>query len=189
MTDVLYTGRWSSDTRLPFPGVGWYDEPRARAIYEQQSDLLSVVDAQERLDDGRPRQRWVIGSSTSGGFRCSFFTSAGTLYRQIDYVPHSGRLWRETTLDYRYPDGDRFYVYGLESLGHTIARFAPDGSGAVLYVETGNPVGEEVELHDAPVAGFWLDRPEFGDWSRLSDPLYGVPTDDDVDRHIARRLS
>jgi len=71
----------------------------------------------------------------------------------------------------------------------TVARFEPDGSGTVLYVERGNPVGEQVDLHDAPVSGFWLDRPEFGDWSRLSDPMYGVSTDEDVDRHIASRLS
>ena len=187
--DVLYTGRWSSDTRLPFPGVGWYDEARARAIYEQRTEFLCIVDARERLDDDRPRQRWIIGASEAGGFRSSFFTPAGTLYRQIDYMPRDGRLWRETTLDYRYPDDENFYLNGLESLGHTIARFQPDGSGTVLYVESGNPRGEEVQLHDAPVSGFWLDRPTFGDWSRLSDPLYGVPTEGDVDHHIASRLS
>lgn len=187
MSDVLYTGRWSSDTRRPFPGVGWYDEVRARSAYEQRAELVCVVDARERLDDDRPRQRWVIGASTTGDFRCSFFTPAGTLYRQIDYVERDGRLWRETTLDYRYPDDESFYLSGLESLGHTIARFAPAGSGSVLYVESGNPVAEEVPLHDAPVTGFWLDRPEFGDWSRLSDPLYGVPTDPDADHAADHR--
>lgn len=189
MTDVLYTGGWSSDTRLPFPGVGWYDEAKARSIYEQRSELLSVVDAHERLDDDRPRQRWVVGASASGGFRSSFFTPAGTLYRQIDYIERDGRLWRETTLDYRYPDDENFYLNGLESLGHTIARFQPDGSGTVLYVESGNPVGEELQLRDAPVSGFWLDRPEFGDWSQLSDPTYGVPIGDEVDDHFPDRLS
>jgi hypothetical protein len=188
-SDVQYTGRWSSKTRLPFPGVGWYDEEKARAIYDARQDFLCVVDASERLEDDRPRQRWIIGVSGSEGFRCGFFTPAGTLYRQIDYAPRQGRLWRETTVDYRYPDDSRFYARGAESLGHTVARFEPDGSGTVLYVESGNPVGEEVQMRDAPVSGFWMDRPKFGDWSQLSDPMYGVPTDDDVDRHTASRLS
>lgn len=158
--DVLYTGLWSDNTRRPHPGVGWYDEAKARAIY------------------GAGRE-----------FRCAFDTPAGTLDRQIDYPPRDGRLWRETTIDYQYPDDENHYLSGVESLGHTVARFEPDGSGTVLYAESGNPVGERVDLHDAPVSGFWLDRPEFGDWSRLSDPMYGVPTDADVDRHIASRLS
>jgi hypothetical protein len=100
---------------------------------------------------------------------CSF-TPTGILYRQIDYAPRQGHLWRETTVDYRYPDDSRFYARGVESLGHTVARFEPDGSGTVQYIENGYPVGKQGELHDAPVSGFWLDRPEFGDWSRLSDP-------------------
>jgi hypothetical protein len=187
-SDVLYTGRWSDQTRLPFPDVGWYDEGRARRIYEDPSEFLCIVDAAEMLDDGRPLQRWVIGAS-GGGFRCAFYTPAGTLYRQIDYVPRDGRLWRDTTLDYTYPDSDNFYLSGLESLGHTIARFKPDGSGVVVHAESGNAVGEEVTLNDVPVAGFWLDRPQFGDWSKLSDPMYGVPTEEDIDRHTARRLS
>lgn len=186
--DVLYTGQWSDDTRLPHPGVGWYDETKARAIYGAGREFLCVVDARERLDDDRPRQRWVIGIA-AGGFRCAFYTPAGTLYRQIDYTPRDGRLWRESTIDYQYPDDENHYLSGVESLGHTVARFEPNGDGTVLYVERGNPVGEQVDLHDAPVSGFWLDRPEFGDWSRLSDPMYGVPTDEDVDRHIASRLS
>jgi hypothetical protein len=187
--DVLYTGRWDSDSRLPRPGFGWLDEATARAVYVARREFLCVVDARERLDDGRPRPRWFVGASETGGFRCGFFTAAGTLYRLIDYGPRDGRLWRETTVDYRYPDDERSYVDGVESLGHTIARFEPDGDGTVLHVENGNSVGHEVPLYDAPVSGFWLDRPEFGDWSRLSDPMYGVPTDADVDRHIARRLS
>jgi len=186
--NVLYTGRWSDQTRLPFPGVGWYDEERARRDYDDPRAFLLVVDAAERLDDDRPRQRWTIGCS-AGAFRCEFYTPAGTLYRAIDYLPRDGRLWRDTTIDYQYPDRENYYLSGVESLGHTTARFSPDGSGTVRYVESGNPVGEEVQLRDVPVSGFWLDRPEFGDWSRLSDPMYGVPTDDDVDQHIARGLS
>jgi hypothetical protein len=124
-SDVLYTGRWSDQTRLPFPDVGWYDEGRARRIYEDPSEFLCIVDAAEMFDDGRPLQRWVIGAS-GGGFRCAFYTPAGTLYRQIDYVPRDGRLWRDTTLDYTYPDSDNFYLSGLESLGQKCVWWVPD---------------------------------------------------------------
>lgn len=124
------TRRWGSALRTR-------DDP---AVDDEQQEFLCVVDAGERLEDDRPRQRWIIGVSGSEGFRSD-------------------------------------------------SRLEPDGSRTVRYVESGNPVGEEVELHDAPVSGSWLDRPEFGDWSRLSDPTYGVPTEGDVDRRIANRLS
>jgi hypothetical protein len=107
----------------------------------------------------------------------------------IDYLPREGRLWRDTTIDYQYPDQEKYYLSGVASLGHTTALFSPDGSGTVRYVESRNPVGEEVRLFNAPVSGSWLDRPNFGDRSRPSDPMYGVHTDDDVDRHTTSRLS
>lgn len=131
------------------------------------------------------------GSSASPGARVSPAASSprpGTSTARSTTPPERD-AWRETTVDHRYPDDTRFYARGVKSLGHTVTRFEPDGSGTVRYVESGNRVGEEVELHDAPVSGFWLDRPKFGDWSRLSDPMYCVPTEGDVDRHIANRLS
>jgi hypothetical protein len=102
------------------------------------------------------------------------------------FQPPSTSREADTTIGCQNQIQDDYYLCGVESRGHTTARFSPDGNGTVRYVESGNPVGEEVQLRDVPVSGFWLDRPEFGDWSRLSDPVHGLPTDDDVDRHIAR---
>jgi hypothetical protein len=187
--NALYTGRWSSQTRQPFPGVGWYDESRARAIYEKRSDLLTVVDAAERTDDGRPRQRWVLTFSVRGGVRCGFFRPSGTLWREIDYRPQDGRLRRATTCDYEYPDDDRFYLSGVESTRMLTGHFEPDGTVVVEQVEKGDHVGQRFHLTDSPVSGYWLDRPAFGDWTDLADPEYGVPSEDDVARHVARRLS
>jgi hypothetical protein len=73
----------------------------------------------------------------------------GTFYRVIDYLPREGRLWPDTTIDYQYRDQENYHLSGVGSLGHTTARFSPDGSGSVRYVESGNPVGEAVDRHIA----------------------------------------
>jgi len=172
--DVLYATRWSTKTRLPTPDSRWLEEDEARAIYESGASMLEVVDAAVRDEAGVPRARWVLGLGPSGRVRAQFFTPAGSIWRSTDYDVVDGRLWRWISDDYTYPDDARRYVE-FESTGHITATFRPDGTGTIDFIDHSKPDVDRARLTEAPVAGFWMDRPVFGQWDQLADPDYGIP--------------
>lgn len=177
--DVLYTTRWVDTTRKPAPGHRWLSVEEARdawnAGYEARG-LVTVVDAVKRDEDGNPRARWVIGGSSTGRVRVRFFTPGGSVQRSTDYDVIDGRLWRWISVTYVYPDQENRY-YEFQTLRKITEEFRPDGTGTVEFDEKDESVLHTARLTGAPVSGFWLDRPEFGDWSHLTNPEYGVPTD------------
>jgi hypothetical protein len=172
--DVLYATRWNTTTRRPIVGHRWLEEGEARGIYESASGDFVVVDAAVRDEAGLPCARWVIGIGTSGGIRVRFFTPAGSIWRSTDYDVIDGRLWRWISRDYTYPDDARRY-WRSESTFQIASQFRPDGTGTVDFIDHSKPDVDRARLTEAPVSGFWMDRPVFGQWDQLADPDYGIP--------------
>ena len=135
-----------------------------------------VVDAAEKRPTGDPQYRWVLGFSASDNptVRAQFFTPSRSLWRLIDYNNIDGRLWRWITLDYSYPDDSRRYSQ-FECTALYTSVFNPDGTGVVKINDKSAPEISQTTVSDAPVDGFWLDFPQFGDWANLSNPEYGIP--------------
>ncbi len=174
--DVLYTTRWVATSRRPFPGHQWLSVGDARARWDAGYDaqgLVSVVDAATRDADGTPRPRWVIFGSSTRRVRVEFFTPGGSVWRSTDYDAIGERLWRWISVTYVYPDPDARHLRSQAT--RTIKeKFRPDGTGTVRFDEKDGML-HTAKLTDAPVDGFWLDRPPFGDWGDLTNPEYGVP--------------
>ena len=174
-SDVLYTTRWNDWTRRPIGGHRYLTEPEARQLYNGDSEGLEFVDAAVRDDEGLPHARWLLGISDAG-VRAQFFTPAGSIWRSTDYDLIEGRLWRWITRDYTYPDDTRRYDQD-ESTMMIESAFRPDGTGTVDLDDPAKPDVDRAHLEDAPVSGFWMDRPAFGHWDQLADPEYGIPPD------------
>lgn len=79
-------------------------------------------------------------------------------------------------MTYVYPGKDRRYTVD-QAIETTEAKFEPNGDGRVeIHDKVASPREKDVlTVEDSPVQGFWLDRPEFGEWDDLLNPLYGVP--------------
>ena len=173
MTDgtIYYTKRWVFTTRKPFPGEEWLSPETARSVYEEVGSL-DAVDAHQVDAQGVPIQRWVLGFSTAGGVRASFFTEQGALWRQIDWKSIDGRLWRWITVDYTYPDDTRSWRQD-EWIHKVEARVNPDDNGEIISLNPKLPRSEGRKLTRFTGRSFdkyWLDRPAFGDWTSLTDP-------------------
>jgi len=172
--DVLYTTRWNTTTRRPIVGHRWLDEDEARGIYESGASMLEVVDAAVRDEAGVPRARWVLGLGPSGRVRAQFFTPAGSIWRSTDYDVIDGRLWRCISRDYTYPDNTHRYSQ-TDATMQIASTFHPDGTGTIDFIDHSKPDVDRARLTEAPVSGFWMDRPVFGQWDQLADPDYGIP--------------
>ncbi|MBO3095619.1 hypothetical protein [Cellulomonas dongxiuzhuiae] len=180
---VLYVGRWNVTLRQPIPGFGWLRPEEAALRYAyKQGDLtladrakgdLAVVDG-TRDAEGQLRPRWVIGVGHTG-VRVRFFTpGGGSIWRSTDYDAREGRLWRWITTEYVYPDDDTFHRQS-ESTHKYTAKFEPDGTGFVEFTDRSKPTVDVARMTEAPVSGFWMDWPQFGQWDLLADPDYGLP--------------
>ena len=167
-----------STVRKPFPGHRWLSVDEARATYESGSKI-EVVDAVERDTEGNPKARWVIGLGISGRVRVQFFTPGGSVSQSTDYDSINGRLWRWISRTFVYPDPDTRYLRS-QCTSMITAEFRPDGTGKVQIDEGGEAV-PTARLTAAPVEGFWLDRPQFGDWSDLTNPDYGRPPETEAE--------
>ena len=174
--DVLYTTQWNDFTRRPVIRHRWLTEAEAREAYANRT-VLEVVDAVSRDADGNPMPRWVIGAGTTGRVRVRFFTPPGSVWRSTDYDVIDGRLWRWICWTYVYPDQEARYER-TEATRVIREEFLPDRTGSVQFDERDGLLNKAT-FADAPVDGFWLDRPAFGDWTNLANPDYGVPTDTD----------
>lgn len=174
--NVLYTTQWNDFTRRPVMRHRWLTEAEAREAFNGEEGV-EVVDAVSRDADGNPIPRWVIGGGASGRIRVRFFTPGGSNWRTTDYDAIDGRLWRWICITYVYPDQDT--RYDLTQATRVIREeFRPDRTGSVQFDERDGLL-HKATITDAPVDGFWLDRPAFGDWTNLANPDYGVPTDAD----------
>ena len=106
-----------------------------------------------------------------------FLDEHGSQKRAIDYDWRDGHLWRWITTSFVYPSGDRRYRMD-QAIETTASTFEPSGDGRVeIHDKVASPRAKGfLTVEDAPVQGFWLDRPEFGEWDDLLNPLYGVPS-------------
>lgn len=170
--DTLYVGRWNTKLRRPIPGFDWLSPEEAARRYTSKRGDLAVVEGY-RDSDGDLRPRWVIGVAHNGA-RVRFFTPGGSIWRSTDYDAREGRLWRWITTEYAYADDDSFHRQN-ESVHMYRAKFEPDGSGFVEFTDVAISTVEVARMTEAPVSGFWMDWPEFGEWDLLADPDYGVP--------------
>ncbi len=178
--DVMYTTRWVDTTRKPAPRHSWLSADEARERWDGGYDrygIVSVVDAATRDADGTPRPRWAVFGSATSAIRVRFFTPGGSNWRTTDYDVIDGRLWRWICWTYVYPDQDT--RYRLTQATRVIKEeFLPDRTGSVQFDERDGLL-HKATFTDAPVDGFWLERPAFGDWTDLANPDYGVPTGTD----------
>lgn len=176
--DVVYVERWHERRREPVLGFRWLSVEEAEERYRTRTRTgeLNIVDALLRDPDGRPRPRWAIGVGMRG-VRVRFFTpGSGSISREVDYDDRDGRLWRWITVEYTYPDDERFYRLG-QSVRFDTAKLEPDGTGYVDFNDKSKETVDRARLTDAPVSGFWLDWPEFGQWDDLANPDYGLSDD------------
>lgn len=168
MQHVRYTTRWNPLKRQPTLGHSWVSPEQARALYES-GEGVEVVDPAVS-EDGSPRPLWVIGASV--GFRVQLFTPGGSVARIVDWAPVDGRLWRESTSEYLYPDDDHHYRMA-EAV--TMVRIATRSDGtATLMVRDGSKETHVTEFADVATDAFWLDVPEFGDWGPLVEATLGA---------------
>lgn len=171
---VRYTTSWSTQTRRPHPGDDWLAPSAAERVYAERGDVM-VVDASSIAPDDSLRPTWLLSFAANGWVRVSFFNPAGSLWRDSDYQPVDGRLWRQRVTDYAYPDDESFFLQ-MEAVRRVTTVFSPDGSADVEDVVTADRQARRAHLENLGLAGLWLDRPEFGDWLHLSEPNYGLPT-------------
>lgn len=166
-TAALYTPRFNTTRKYPTPGSDWIDETAAAQRYDDGRELVAVDPTRV---DGELHPAWSIGFG-AGGARVRFYTPGGSIRRTITYDLRDGRYWRWTTTDYTYPDDTRAYRLG-DAVSRVTSMFEPDGTGTVDLPRE----NERATLEDAPVHGFWMDRPRFGHWDDLVDPEYGIPS-------------
>lgn len=172
---VLYVERWNDLRRKPVKGYSWLSPEEAAERYATRRGDLALVDG-TRGDDGEHHPRWVIGVAHNG-IRVQFFTPrGGSVWRTVDYDARDERLWRWITAEYTYADDDRFHPE-FESVQTYTAKLEPDGTGYVDFNDKSKATVDRARLTDAPVAGFWLDWPEFGHWEDLANPDYGLGDD------------
>ncbi|MFJ3405399.1 hypothetical protein [Promicromonospora sp. NPDC090134] len=166
--DVLYTTSWNDLTRRPVLGHDWLDEEQARAQFEKRD--LDIVDAAERDDEGTPRPRWVIGIGQTGA-RVQFFDQHTTMWHMVDWRETDGRLWRWITYDYIYTSQDRNWSQRESILTHK-SSVETDGTGYVVTVDKSTRPGQRLKTDFIARASeaYWLNYPEFGNWSDLSEP-------------------
>ncbi len=168
---VLYAGRWNERLRKPIKGFDWITPEEAERRYAAREDFVAVDGTVG--PDGELRPRWSLGFAE--GVRARFFTpGGGSIEQSTDYDARDGRLWRWITRRYVYPDDSRFYSRS-ECVAMYTAEFQPDGTGVIDFEEQAKDTVDRARMTDAPVSGFWLDRPEFGHWHDLADRDYGVP--------------
>lgn len=162
---VWYCTRWNDLTRRPIAGYEWIDADHARGL-RTRHEFFDVVDA-ETIEDGLPRPRWVI--HTSASFGVDFFDVHGSIWRTVVYRWTDERLWRLTTTDYTYPDGEQRWDLP-DATSEVEASVLPDGTGQLIVDDAtaGTKSFSEFNVHDVPSR--WLDVPEFGDWDALTDP-------------------
>ena len=170
---VLYVERWNEMTRRPAGDFRWLSPEEAAQRYEDKREDLAVVDG-TRGSSGELRPRWVIGVAHNG-VRVRFFTpGGGSIWRSTDYDAREGRLWRWITRGYVYANDDTYHWQNQSTHMYT-ARFEPDGTGSVEFKDKAKPTVEVARMTEAPVSGFWMDWPQFGEWGLLADPDYGLP--------------
>lgn len=171
--EVLYVERWNERRREPILGFSWLSVREAAARYAFKREDLDVLDG-TRGADGRLRPRWAMAVAHNG-VRVRFFTpGGGSIWRSTDYDARAGRLWRWSTTEYVYADDEIFHRQS-ESTHKYTAQFEPDGTGFVEFTDRGKPTVDVARMTEAPVSGFWMDWPEFGEWDLLADPDYGLP--------------
>lgn len=176
--DVLFTTQWNDLTRRPIMGHRWLSEDEAKQRWDGGYDhtgIVSVIDAEARDQDGNPCPRWAVFGSATSPVRVRFFTAGGSIWRTIDYDEVDDRLWRWICVTFVYPDTESRYERN-QAIRVVKEKFRPDRTGTVQFDERDGML-HTAKITDAPVDGFWLDRPAFGDWSNLSNPEYGVPQD------------
>jgi hypothetical protein len=174
---ILYVTAWNDMTRKPLGGGHrWLDVDEARGRYDVSHERIEVVEASRRDHLDRPVPAWTIYLRRDVGARVQFYTDAGSTWRLIDYDLIDGRLWRSVTADYIYADDDRRHDF-FEATQKVTSKFGPDGTGTIDIDDKSEPEVARARLSDAPVSGFWLDWPPFGQWDELSDPEYGIPSD------------
>lgn len=83
-------------------------------------------------------------------------------------------MWRWITTEYVYPDDEAFHPE-FESTHMYTARFEPDGTGSIEFREESQQTVDVARMTEAPVSGFWMDWPQFGEWDQLADPDHGLP--------------
>ncbi len=172
--DVRYTTGWDEELRQLREGHEWLDEQTARAYFRGDKEGIFAVDAARTDEAGAPLPRWAIAFSPTRSARVWFFDDRGSVWRSVDYLLTDGRLFRTSTDDYTYPDDGHGHPT-FDAITHIRTITQPDGTGAVTVAQAGVARGERAVLADAPIEGFWLDVPAFGDWTDLTDPEFGIP--------------
>ena len=170
MQQVLYTTRWNRLTRRPTMDHAWVSPQEAATLYASDAGI-DVVDAERRDEDGTPRPVWVIGTSPVG-FRVQLFTPGGAVARVVDWKRRDGRLWRDSSTEYLYPDEDTAYrMADATTIVDTVTR--PDGTATLAYTDESGQT-HVTEFADVATDGNWLDVPEFGDWGPLVNATLGA---------------
>lgn len=170
--EVYVVGGWVPNARAPRPISRFVDPDEARARYEATNEVL-VIDALTRSADGRPRPRWVLGFGASGGARAQFFDALNRLVTIVDYSAIDGRLFRQFTTVYAYPDEERYYRQS-QAVHVGSLRLDPDGTGHESRADKVEGHVETGDVRDASVSACWTDRPAFGQWADLTDPEFGL---------------
>ena len=171
MQEVLYTTRWNQLTRRPTLGHAWVSPQEAAALYAGDAGI-DVVDAGRRDPDGTPRPVWVIGASPGIGFRVQLFTPGGAVARLVDWQWRDGRLWRQTSSDYLYPD--EHTAYRMAEATMIIGTYTHTDGAATLELVDESGQAHVTEFADVVTEAFWVDVPEFGDWGPLVDATLGA---------------
>lgn len=171
--DVRYADHWTEGRSLSV--TTWIDPDEARRRHETGDGAFTALFWAE----GVPRDRRPILAANVArghGVRVVFLDERGSRTRAIDYDWREGRLWRWIDTLFSYPDDARRYRMD-QAVEVTAALFEPNGDGRVEIRDkvASSRDMDVLTVEDAPVQGFWLDRPPFGEWEDLLNPLYGVP--------------
>ncbi|MGN8247326.1 hypothetical protein ACTHAM_001500 [Cellulomonas soli] len=167
---VRYADYWAEGRGAS--AITWIDAAEAQQRYESSASAFTAVGT----DGVSPRPRWALTVAVNRCVRVVFLDPHRTRTRSVDYDWREGRLWRWITTDFEYPDRDRRYRRE-RAVRTTTAVFEPDGSARVQVIDRAVAADSKdvLTLEDAPVQGFWLERPAFGQWSDLINPEYGIP--------------
>lgn len=166
---IRYADYWT-EGRGP-SAVTWIDTAEAERRYVSGSASFTAV--------GRPTgaasPRWALTVAATRAVRVVFLNDHGSRVRSIDYDWREGRLWRWITTDFEYPEQCRRFRRE-HALRVTTATCEPDGRARAEIVDksVSTDLKDVISFEDAPINGFWLDRPGFVSWADLVDPEYGV---------------